>query len=108
MGGRHPEVTQRYREARRIAQANQEGSADTEDLRQAVTSYRSLVEALLSGDGDTERHGHHRDQDKEQGPGGRPDRGRTDPVGPDRPTNGHVRGERDTAAADENERETRP
>lgn len=43
----HPEVTQRYREARRIARANQEGRADTEDLRQAVTSYRALVHALL-------------------------------------------------------------
>ena len=50
-----PEVTQRYREARRIAQANEEGNADTEDLRQAVTSYRSLVQALLDGDGDGSR-----------------------------------------------------
>lgn len=48
----HAEVTQRYREARRIAQANEEGNANTEDLRQAVTSYRSLVQALLDGDGD--------------------------------------------------------
>ena len=30
----HAEVTQRYREARRIAHANEEGNADTEDLRQ--------------------------------------------------------------------------
>jgi CHAT domain-containing protein len=51
----HPEVTQRYREARRIAQANKEGSANTEDLRQAVTSYRSLVQALLADDGDSSR-----------------------------------------------------
>ena len=48
----HPEVTQRYREARRIAQANKDGNVDTEDLRQAVTSYRSLVQALLEDDGD--------------------------------------------------------
>jgi hypothetical protein len=48
----HPEVTQRYREARGIAQANEDGNADTEDLRQAVTSYRSLVLALLGDDGD--------------------------------------------------------
>jgi hypothetical protein len=33
-------------------QANQDGNADTEDLRQAVTSYRSLVLALLADDGD--------------------------------------------------------
>jgi hypothetical protein len=52
----HPEVTQRYREARRIAQANKDGNADTEDLRQAVTSYRSLVLALLADDGDHSRH----------------------------------------------------
>jgi FtsZ-interacting cell division protein ZipA len=51
----HPEVTQRYREARRIAQANQDGNVDTEDLRQAVTSYRSLVQALLADDGDRNR-----------------------------------------------------
>jgi type II secretory pathway pseudopilin PulG len=51
----HAEVTQRYREARRISHANEEGNADTEDLRQAVTSYRSLVQALLDGDGDSSR-----------------------------------------------------
>jgi len=45
---RHADVTQRYREGRRIAQANLEGKATTEDLRQAVTNYRSLVEALLA------------------------------------------------------------
>ena len=49
---RHAEVTQRYREARRIAQANEDGGVDTEDLRKAVTSYRALVQALLAGDGD--------------------------------------------------------
>jgi dephospho-CoA kinase len=53
---RHPEGTQRYREARRIAQANQDGTVDTEDLRQAVTSYRSLVLALLADDEDRTRH----------------------------------------------------
>ena len=47
----HPEVTQRYREARLIAQANKDGKASTEDLRQAVTSFRSLVLALLADDG---------------------------------------------------------
>ena len=52
----HPEVTQRYREARRIAQANEDGTVDTEDLRQAVTSYRSLVLALLAEDADRSRH----------------------------------------------------
>jgi hypothetical protein len=51
----YPEVTQRYREARRIAQANEDGNVDTEDLRRAVTSYRSLVQALLADDGDRSR-----------------------------------------------------
>ena len=53
---RYPEGTQRYREARRIAQANEDGTVDTEDLRQAVTSYRSLVMALLADDADRTRH----------------------------------------------------
>jgi FtsZ-interacting cell division protein ZipA len=52
----HPEVTQRYREARRIAAANEDGTVDTEDLRQAVTSYRSLVSALLVDDEDRSRN----------------------------------------------------
>jgi FtsZ-interacting cell division protein ZipA len=51
----HPEITQRYREASRIAQANEDGTVDTEDLRQAVTSYRALVMALLADEGDRGR-----------------------------------------------------
>jgi hypothetical protein len=43
----YPVVTQHYREARRVAQANKRGKADTEELRRAVSSYRSLVNALL-------------------------------------------------------------
>jgi FtsZ-interacting cell division protein ZipA len=53
---RYPEGTQRYREARRIAQANEDGTVDTEDLRQAVTSYRSVVFALLADEDDRTRH----------------------------------------------------
>jgi FtsZ-interacting cell division protein ZipA len=53
---RHPEVTQRYRDARRIAQANEDRTVDTEDLRQALRSYRSLVMALLADDEDGTRH----------------------------------------------------
>ena len=52
---RYPEGTQRYREAGRIAQANEDGTVDTEDLRQAVTSYRSLVLALLAYEEDRTR-----------------------------------------------------
>jgi hypothetical protein len=64
---RHPEVTQRYREARRIAQANKDGTVDTEDLRQAVTSYRSLVLALLADDEDrSRRNGTESDHDNNQ------------------------------------------
>jgi hypothetical protein len=47
---RYPKVTQHYREARRIAHANERGEAGTEELRTAVTSYRSLVDALLHDD----------------------------------------------------------
>lgn len=46
----YPKVTQRYREARRISTANERGEAGTEELRTAVTSYRSLVDALLHDD----------------------------------------------------------
>jgi FtsZ-interacting cell division protein ZipA len=64
----HAEVTQRYREARRISRANEDGNADTEDLRQAVTSYRALVYALLEDDEDRGRadDGRQNEQDDEQ------------------------------------------
>jgi hypothetical protein len=51
----YPELTQRYREARSIARANENGNANTEDLRQAVTSYRSLIKALLADDDERDR-----------------------------------------------------
>jgi type II secretory pathway pseudopilin PulG len=51
----YPELTQRYREARSIARANENGNANTEDLRQAVTSYRSLIKALLADGDDRDR-----------------------------------------------------
>lgn len=44
---KYPVVTQSYREARQIARANRDGEASTEDLRNAVTHYRSLVDALV-------------------------------------------------------------
>jgi len=64
---RHAEVTQRYREARRIAQANEEGRVDTEALRQAVTSYRALIQALLTSDGDDDRADDARHEDDRTG-----------------------------------------
>jgi FtsZ-interacting cell division protein ZipA len=43
----HPEVVQHYREARAVRDATESGSVDTEQQRHAVTSYRSLIDALL-------------------------------------------------------------
>ena len=44
----HPQVVRHYREARAVREAD--GDVDTEKQRTAVTSYRSLVEALLGDD----------------------------------------------------------
>jgi hypothetical protein len=46
----HPDVAQYYREAHAVAVAQGNGTADTEQLRRAVTSYRELVQALLPDD----------------------------------------------------------
>jgi hypothetical protein len=46
----HPRVVQHYREARRVRDSGDD--ADTERQRTAVTSYRSLIDALLGDDGD--------------------------------------------------------
>jgi hypothetical protein len=54
----HPEVALHYREAHRVAVARTKGEADTEDLRQAVTEYRQLVDVLLADR--TEGGGDHR------------------------------------------------
>jgi len=43
----HPTVVTNYRNARTIAQANQDGQASTEDLRKAMVYYRALFEELL-------------------------------------------------------------
>lgn len=47
----HPEVAQHYRAAHAVAVAQLNGRADTEELRQAVTSYRELVDALVRDSG---------------------------------------------------------
>ncbi|GAY10824.1 putative secreted protein [Pseudonocardia sp. N23] len=57
----HPVVVQRYREARAISQRNASDGVDTEELRRAVTSYRSLVEALLD-ESDDRRNGNGRER----------------------------------------------
>ncbi len=57
----HPEVAQHYRDAHAVAVAQLEGTADTEQLRQAVTSYRELVGALLR-DGESNQVGRSEDR----------------------------------------------
>jgi hypothetical protein len=46
----HPQVVQNYRTAHSIAVRNIEGRTSTEDLRQAVISYRALFEEMISED----------------------------------------------------------
>lgn len=43
----YPVATGHYRQAHRISQTRERGEAGTEELRQALTSYRSLIDALL-------------------------------------------------------------
>ena len=46
----HPDVVRHYREARSVRDDSAGGSVDTELQRRALTSYRSLIEALLGRD----------------------------------------------------------
>jgi hypothetical protein len=43
----YPNVVENYRSARSIAEANQRGEANTEDMRQAMVRYRALFAELL-------------------------------------------------------------
>jgi hypothetical protein len=43
----YPDLVHDYRAARQIADRNERGEADTEDLRQAMVHYRALFEELL-------------------------------------------------------------
>jgi hypothetical protein len=45
----HADIVGRYRNATRIEASSQAGKATTEDLRQAMTHYRALFDALLGG-----------------------------------------------------------
>jgi hypothetical protein len=45
----HPRVVENYRAACAIAERNQRGAADTEELRQAFVYYRVLFDDLLDG-----------------------------------------------------------
>jgi hypothetical protein len=47
MSAEHPDVVEHCRRAHQVAVAHERGDADTEQLRQAAISYRSLVQALL-------------------------------------------------------------
>jgi len=63
----HPEVAEHYRDAHRVAVAQVKGETDTEELRQAVTAYRQLVEALLTDSADARgKHRSHSTDAKEQ------------------------------------------
>jgi hypothetical protein len=69
----HPEVAEHYRQAHGVAVAQTRGQTDTEELRQAVTAYRRLVDVLLVVD--------HRDgsqDDRARADGARADRARSD------------------------------
>jgi hypothetical protein len=52
----HPDVVQRYREAHAVRDATERGDVDTENQRTAVTSYRSLITALLDSRGGESDH----------------------------------------------------
>ena len=68
----HPDVVQRYREAHAVRDATERGDVDTENQRSAVTSYRSLVSALLDSRG--------ADRPDERRPDDRGDRERQHPT----------------------------
>ncbi|PVZ09633.1 hypothetical protein [Actinomycetospora cinnamomea] len=71
-----PHLVDDYRNAQRITTAHRDGTASTEDLRSAFTSYRSLVEALLDDGGHDEYGGHGgREGATERMAGGRDARG---------------------------------
>ena len=54
----HPQVTENYRAAHAIFQANEQGLASTDDLRQAFVHYRSLFSELLDAEGDDREEAH--------------------------------------------------
>jgi hypothetical protein len=74
----HPRVVQHYREARKVRDAD--GAVDTESQRTGLTSYRSLINALLGDDADHDaRHaGTGRDDVRDDRSDVRPDDTRAD------------------------------
>lgn len=51
----HPQVVQHYRAGHELAERSRDGSASTEDLRQAMVHYRALFNVLLEDDPTTTR-----------------------------------------------------
>jgi hypothetical protein len=54
----HPQVAEHYRAAHALFQANEQGLASTDDLRQAFVHYRSLFSELLEAGGDGRKEAH--------------------------------------------------
>ena len=54
----HPQVAENYRAAHALFQANEQGLASTDDLRQAFVHYRSLFSELLEVEGDDREEAH--------------------------------------------------
>jgi hypothetical protein len=54
----HPQVAENYRAAHAVYQANEEGLASTDDLRQAFVHYRSLFAQLLDIEDDDRKEAH--------------------------------------------------
>ena len=54
----HPQVAENYRAAHAVFQANEQGLAGTDDLRQAFVHYRSLFSELLDVEGDGRKEAH--------------------------------------------------
>jgi cytoskeletal protein RodZ len=54
----HPQVAENYRAAHAIYQANEQGLASTDDLRQAFVHYQSLFAQLLDVEGDDRQEAH--------------------------------------------------
>ena len=54
----HPQVAENYRAAHALYQANEQGLASTDDLRQAFVHYRSLFSVLLDVEGDDREEAH--------------------------------------------------
>jgi hypothetical protein len=60
----HPHVVENYRSARDIAELNDRGDADTEDLRQGMVHFRELFVELTNSGGDVPRVKEDRDRDQ--------------------------------------------